>query len=415
MIQLALLGFGTVGQGVYEIINLKRGNFFRDRQEGEVSIKKIMVRDTAKKRPIEAQPSLLTDDFEEILKDGEISIVVSAMGGLEPEYTYIKKALMAGKHVVTANKEVVAKHIDELFALAREHHVNFLFEASVGGGIPIIASLIETLKINRITQIQGILNGTTNFILTKIAKEQKDFGEVLRLAQEKGFAEADPTADIEGYDVLRKISILASLSFKTVIKEEDVHLRGISNITLEDVQMAQEFGYCVKYIGQALLEDDKYSVSVTPVLLKKDSVISNVNEEYNIVLIKGNIIGELCFMGKGAGKDATANAMVSDIIKIMAGDVNYDHLSFDDDVVSYGLIGIANEYYIRVTVDGYREFSKTINLVSDTVKKNRLVYSRGKIFFITEKLNSIDMKHLYESLKKVSSDVFYARLENKLL
>ena len=412
MFKLALLGLGTVGAGVYEIINNKKGNFFMN---SDVRIDKILVRDKTKKRNVSVDETLLTDNFEDILNSEEVKIVISVMGGLEPELTYIKRSLSAGKNVVTANKEIIAKHIDELMALAKENGVNILFEASVGGGIPIINSLLETIKINKISKIQGILNGTTNYILTKIQKEKMDFDKVLKIAQDIGFAEADPTADVEGFDVLRKISILASLSFKTVVREEDVHRRGISNVTLSDILMAKEYGYIVKYLGQALLENDGYSVSVTPVLIKKASVISNVNEEYNIVLINGNIIGELCFMGKGAGKDATANAVVSDIINIINGDVNYSHVNFDADVHSSGLEGIRNRYYIRASVENYEEFSDTLDLVMDTVKKSSLKYAQDKVFFITEELNSIDMKALYEKLQKASKNVFYARLEDNLL
>ena len=412
MIEIGLLGLGTVGLGVYEIINLKRGIPLQDK---DLHIKKILVKNLDKKRPVVPEPGMLTDTFEDIISDDEISIVVCVTGGLDPELSNIRRSLEAGKHVVTANKEIIAEHIDELIHLAQENGVNILFEASVGGGIPIINSIVETLKINRITKIQGILNGTTNFILTKIADEKRSFADILSEAQSLGLAEADPSADVDGYDVMRKISILASMSFRTLVKQEEVHLRGIGNITLDDIMMADYFGYKAKFLGQALLENSQYSVSVTPVLISKNSVIANVDAEYNIVLIEGDIIGELCFMGKGAGKDATANSVVSDILKITAGDINYSHIRFDDNLVSYGLTGIMNEYYIRVNILNYSEFEKTINLISSTVKKDRLIYQDGKIYFITEMLNAADMKILFNDLQKVSDNVFYARLENNLL
>lgn len=413
MAEIGLLGFGTVGQGVYEIINLKRG--VQVSESDKFHIKKILVRDKSRKRNLDIPDDMLTVSFEDIINDGGISIVVCVMGGEEPEYSYIKQALSAKKHVVTANKEVIASHIDELLSLAKQNGVHILFEASVGGGIPIISSLTESLKINKITKITGILNGTTNFILTKLVNERRSFADILAEAQKLGFAEADPSADIDGYDILRKISILGSIAFKTKIKENNVHLRGIGNITLDDVVMASSFGYKIKYIGQALLDGARYSVSVTPVMIHTNSVVANVDAEYNVVLIKGNIIGELCFIGRGAGKDATANAVVSDIIKIYHSDVDYSHISFDSDVDSYGLEGITNEYYIRANAADYKEFSRIINSIGETVKKNKITYKNNKLYFITERIFASDMKNLYNHLKKISSDVFYARLDNDLL
>jgi homoserine dehydrogenase len=411
---LGLLGFGTVGQGVYEIINLERGVPLS--KISLLHIKKILIRNLNKERKISFEPDILTlDYFNDILGDEQITTIISVMGGFEPEYSYIKAALKAGKNVVTANKEVISKCIDELLDIARENGVHLLFEASVGGGIPIIDSIVDTLRINRITRIQGILNGTTNFILTKIDQEKRSFDDVLAEAQAKGFAEADPSADVDGLDVMRKISILASLSFKTLIKEEDVHLRGIGNITLPDILMADYFGYKIKYIGQALLDKNRYSVSVTPVLVSKSSVVANVNSEYNIVLIDGDIIGQLCFMGKGAGKDATANAVVSDVLKIIAGDIHYSHLSFDENMESSGITGLTNEYYVRVTVNGNEQFSSTIDLISTAVGRDRMIVQNNNLYFITELIKSSDMKDLFDELKGTSQDVFYARLDRNLL
>ncbi|MBR6801610.1 MAG: homoserine dehydrogenase [Eubacteriaceae bacterium] len=414
MKQIALLGFGTVGLGVYEIINQHRGLYFAGK-ETPAAIKWILVRDKNKRRAVNPTDCVLTDDFEDIINDDSVDIIISAMGGMEPEYTYIKKSLERGKHVVTANKEVICAHIAELTDLANKNNVKLYYEGAVGGGIPIISSIVETLKINKITKIQGILNGTTNFILTKMTKEMRDFDEVLKVAQDLGFAEADPTADIEGYDVMRKICILASLAFHTHAKTEDVHLRGISNITLDDVKMADTMGYDFKYIGQALLKDDKYSISVTPVLLPKDSVMCNVNQEYNVILLYGDIIGELCFMGKGAGKDATANAVVSDTIKALNEEDSGNHINFAETANSYGLSGIKNEYYIRASVKNYDQFEKVIDLASGAIKKNNLTYTNSKVFFTTELIRSSDMLSLYEQLRECADDVFYARMEHSLL
>ncbi|MFA0815751.1 MAG: homoserine dehydrogenase [Anaerofustis sp.] len=412
MIQLALLGLGTVGQGVYEIVDTLKEKSFHG---NKIRIKKILERDTAKLQRLEIPSDQIAGSIDEITGDADIGIVVSVLGGMEPEYTFIKQALTAGKHVVTSNKAIVSAHLEELLDLAKAHDVTILFEASVGGGIPIIGSLIETLKINEISHIQGILNGTTNYILTKMKNEKRSFEDVLAQAQRLGFAEANPGADIDGFDIMRKICILASIAFKTAVKEEDVHLRTLSNVMLEDLQMAVHYGYELKYIGKAVRSGATYSISVTPVLIPKTSVVSNVDEEYNIIMINGNIIGELCFMGKGAGKDATANAVVTDVLKIINSDITNEDIGIKDTLASSGLEGIANEYYIRVCVDNYKQFSKAVNLISDQVQRNKIVFSYGKLFVLTEEISAQAMKTLYEKLQRVAPNVFYARLENNSL
>ncbi len=412
MIHLALLGLGTVGQGVYEIVNSVKDTSFRGKS---IAIKKILERDTNKLTLLGVPSEQIAGSIGDIVHDPDISVVISVLGGMEPEYTFIKEALSNGKHVVTSNKAIVSSHLEELLSLAIANDVTILFEASVGGGIPIISSLIETLKINEISSIHGILNGTTNYILTRMKNEKRSFEEVLKEAQRLGFAEANPSADIDGYDIMRKICILASIAFKTPVKEEDVHLRTLSNVLLDDLQMATYYGYELKYIGKAVMENGTYTISVTPTLIPKTSVISNVNEEYNIIVIDGSIIGELCFMGKGAGKDATANAVVSDVLKVINSDIANDDIQLDSKAVSSGLEGIYNEYYIRICVDDYKEFSKAVNLIAEIVKRNKLVYSYGKLFVLTEKIPAQTMKTLYEKLQRVAQNVFYARLENNLL
>ncbi|MCL1802798.1 MAG: homoserine dehydrogenase [Eubacteriaceae bacterium] len=412
MLKIGLLGLGVVGAGVYEIINLKKGESLAS--EG-LEIKKILIRDLGKDRGYSIPKHMLTTDFSDILNDPEIGLIACVMGGQQFEYECIKQALMLKKHVVTANKEVLARHIDELTSLAKENGVQLLFEASVGGGIPIINSVVELLKINRIDRITGILNGTTNYILTKIAKEKMQFNDVLKEAQQLGFAEADPSADIEGFDVMRKISILASLCFQTVIKEEDVHQRGISNVRLDDLLMADYFGYAIKYIAKAARAGNSYSVTVAPVLIRKDSVIANVNAEYNIVIVDGDIIGELCFIGKGAGRDATANAVVSDILKITNESASYSHISFSSDASSIGIEGLVNEYYVRICIDSYECFSEVLDCLASSVKKDRLIYQNGMVFLTTEKILSTEMQLMCSKLKEYSEDVFYARLDDSLM
>lgn len=410
MNNVALLGFGTVGRGVYEILADE------DRSVGAgICVKKILVRDTRKKRDVALPDGILTDDFGDILTDNSIDAVVCVMGGAEPEYSYIKKALTHGKHVITANKEVVAGHMKELLDLAAESGVKFLFEASVGGGIPIIAALTDMLKLNRITRINGILNGTTNFILTGLSRGEKNFDEVLRDAQRLGFAEANPSADIDGYDIMRKIVILSSIAFRCEIAESDVHLRGIRNITKEDIEMAESFGYTVKFMAQGLCGGSGYSLSVTPVLIKKDSVISNVNMEYNVILVEGDIVGVQCFIGKGAGKNATANAVVSDLLKALHNEDTYGGLGFGNKLTSTGVEGIENEYYLRVRCADSITLNKVLNNTQRYFQRSKLAFSDEKLYMLTEKIKAVEMKKLFEQLQKISDDVFYARLENNLI
>lgn len=409
---IGLMGFGTVGMGVYEILNI------HSQKHNEIKkyrVAKILVRTLNKKRDIKVPDNMLTDNADDILNDPSIDVVVCVMGGVEPEYSYIKRALQSGKHVVTANKQIVSEHIDELLTLAKMNDVNFMFEASVGGGIPVISTLAEIIRFNNITRIQGILNGTTNYILTKIAKEKREFDEILKEAQRIGFAEADPSADVDGYDIMRKILILSSIAFKHVITQDEVHLRGVGNITLDDITAAAEYGYNIKYLAQGILHDDTYSISVTPVLMKNDLVMSNVNEEYNVVLIEGDIIGELCLSGKGAGKNATANAVVSDVIKAASNDGTYNNLKFNANVSSSGITGIANKYFVRVCIDCYETLSEVSDIIDKIITSNHMHLKSGKLFIMTENISSQSMKSLYEKLSEVCGDVFYARIENNLL
>lgn len=413
MSKIGLLGCGTVGTGVYEIINEKKGNFF---EENNYKIKKILVRDASRKR--EGIPGeLLTDNPDDILNDDEISLIIAVMGSYEQEYPAIKKALQLKKNVVTANKEIISKHMEELLDLAKENGVTILFEASVGGGIPIIESIIDTIKINKINKVQGILNGTTNFILSKMTKEELDFDEVLKVAQDMGFAEADPTADVDGFDISRKLTILSSLCYGAYIDNDDIYTRTVRNITLSDIQAADDFGYVFKYMAESELYDDNtFGASVTPVLIGKDSVTSNVNDEYNVVSINGNIIGQLSFLGRGAGKEATANAVVADVIKVLTKSVHdYTHLKFENEYKSCGIERYKNKFYLRVSIKDEVEFAKTIDIVYRNIENVNLSYEDGKVFLITDELTGEFMSTLCDRLSHVTEDVFYARIIDNIL
>ena len=311
MINIALLGFGTVGSGVADVIDENRGRITA-RAGDEINIKYVLdLRDF----PGHRYESRIVKDFGIILKDPEVSFVVEMLGGVHPAADFTRAALEAGKSVVTSNKAVVADCGDELLALAREKNVRYLFEASVGGGIPVLRPLSEDLSENRIEKISGILNGTTNFILTEMSEKGAGFEETLREAQRLGYAEADPTADVGGFDAARKIVILASLAWGKLFPLEAVSIDGIERITQKDISDAAKKGCSVKLIAEAELEKDgRIALSVAPRLLPVDSMLASVNGVFNAVMIRGSVTGDTLFYGRGAGKLPTAGAVVSDVI-----------------------------------------------------------------------------------------------------
>lgn len=314
-IKIALLGAGTVGSGVIQALSIN-ADIIAGRSGAYIEIKKILVRDAKKQRP-EVNGILLTDNFDEILDDEEISIVVEVMGGLSPARDYMLRSMAAGKHVVTANKDVIAQHLSELYTAANENTVDFLYEASVGGGIPIIKPLKECLTANKISEIMGVINGTTNYMLTKMTEKHISYDAVLRRAQEKGYAEANPTADVDGLDAARKAAILASLAFDTVIEFEDVSVEGISHITEDDIEYGLNLGYVIKLLAVGRNTDDGIDVRVHPVFLPKTHPLASVNGVFNAVFVRGDVIGDAMFYGRGAGALPTASAVVADIIEVV--------------------------------------------------------------------------------------------------
>lgn len=311
MKQVAIMGFGVVGSGVAELCD-KNAASIKGRAGEDIAVKYILdLRDF----PESEYRHLVVHDFEAIVNDPEISVVVEAMGGLEPAFTYSRALLAAGKSVVTSNKELVAEKGALLLDLAKSNNVNYLFEASVGGGIPIIRPLHMCLAANQIDEIAGILNGTTNFILTKMIRESMPFPEALALAQQLGYAEKDPTADVQGQDACRKICILASLAYGRQVYPSEVHTEGISQVTLEDVQYAEDWGGVIKLIGRARLQENgKLFVMVSPAFLSHESQLSTVDDVFNGILVRGNATGDVVFYGKGAGKLPTASAVVGDVV-----------------------------------------------------------------------------------------------------
>ena len=314
-IKIALLGAGTVGSGVIQALSMN-ADIIAGRSGAYIEIKKILVRDAKKQRP-EVNGILLTDNFDEILDDEEISIVVEVMGGLSPARDYMLRSMAAGKHVVTANKDVIAQHLSELYTAANENTVDFLYEASVGGGIPIIKPLKECLTANKISEIMGVINGTTNYMLTKMTEKHISYDAVLRRAQEKGYAEANPSADVDGLDAARKAAILASLAFDTVIEFEDVSVEGISHITEDDIEYGLNLGYVIKLLAVGRNTDDGIDVRVHPVFLPKTHPLASVNGVFNAVFVRGDVSGDAMFYGRGAGALPTASAVVADIIEVV--------------------------------------------------------------------------------------------------
>lgn len=312
--KIALLGMGTVGGGVYEIIE-KQKEEMPFKIGAALEVVKVLVRNKAKyadRIPAEK----LTDVWEDVIGDDSIDIVVEVMGGIEPARTYIKAALEKGKHVVTANKDLMAMHGHELLELAGEHHCDLLFEAAVAGGIPIIRPLKQCLAGNNITEIMGIINGTTNFILTKMKEDGMDFGEALQLATDLGYAEADPTADIEGYDAGRKLAIMASIAFHTPVTFDDVFTEGITKITAKDMRYAKEMGCSIKLLGIAKNTETGIEVKVHPTMIPENHPLAAVNDSFNAVFVHADAVDDAMFYGRGAGALPTGSAVVGDIMDV---------------------------------------------------------------------------------------------------
>lgn len=311
MINIAILGYGTIGSGVVEVLGIN-GESIKKRAGDQINIKYVLDLREFPGNPIMEK---LVKNIDIILNDPEIKIVVEVMGGVEPAYTFVKNALLAGKSVITSNKELVAKHGAELLDIAKEKSLNFLFEASVGGGIPIIRPLNQSLTADEIVEITGILNGTTNYILSKMSEEGLDFDTALKNAQTMGYAERNPAADVEGHDACRKIAILSSLAFGMQVDFEDIYTEGITKITAIDIRYAKSMGARIKLFASSIRGNDSHvHAMVAPVLIKADHPLYSVNDVFNGIFVKGNVIGDVMFYGSGAGKLPTASAVVADIV-----------------------------------------------------------------------------------------------------
>ncbi|WP_373076543.1 homoserine dehydrogenase [Fusobacterium varium] len=389
--KIGLLGFGTVGSGVYEILKSSSTCFFND-----IEVKKILVKDEKDK-----VMDIITTNAEEILNDKDINLVVEVMGGIHPAYEYIIKSLKNKKNVVTANKAVVAAYLKEFTKTAYENGVSFEYEASVCGGIPWIKSLEKAKRIDEISEVYGIFNGTSNFILDNMTKKGYEFQEILKKAQEKGYAESDPSADIDGIDIMRKLLITSSLAFECEIPEKEIDVFGIRNIQKKDIEYFNNIGYTVKLIAKGKKVENRYCAVVEPVLFKNDRIEAAVPQNFNIGTISGKTIGELKFYGQGAGKLPTGNAIVQDIIDIMEAKGNLIERKFEKSLIKDSSL-ISGKYYIRINDEQFAEDN------SDIIEK-KIEYS-GNIIYITREINCSVMKKIAE--KYLEKEIFYARFEN---
>ena len=391
--KIAVMGYGTIGSGVVEVLEVNK-DLITERAGEPVEVKYILdLRDF----PGDPYEKCIVHDYQTIVNDPEVGIVVEAMGGVEPAYTFVKAMLLAGKQVTTSNKNLVAEKGAELIAIAREKDLNFMFGASVGGGIPIIRPLNTCLTADEIEEITGILNGTTNYMLTRMANEGVSFDEVLKDAQAKGYAEADPTADVEGIDPCRKIAILTSLVCGKQVNYEDIYTEGITKITSEDFAYANKMERSIKLLASSKQVGDKYACMVAPFMLTKSHPLCNVNDVFNSVFVRGNMLGDAMFYGSGAGKLPTASAVVADIVDM----VKHSHVNvFIDwsqermELVDYK--ENVNSFFVRTTSS-----KADVEAVFGTVVYVEGVVE-GEIGFVTKGMTEADFAEKIEKISCVS-------------
>ena len=397
MISTAVMGHGTVGSGVVEIL-LDHNSLINKKIEDEIDVKYILDLRDFDNLPYHNK---FTKDFEKIASDQDIKIVVETMGGINPAYDYVKRCLLLGKSVVTSNKELVAAKGAELLKIAKENNANFLFEASVGGGIPILRPISQCLAANNITEIKGILNGTTNYILNKMIVDNMDFDSALKLAQEMGFAERNPASDIEGHDACRKICILASLAFGKHVYPEQIDTKGITDITLNDVEYADSFDCAIKLIGEAKkCENGKITASVKPMLVNRNHILSDVDGVFNAIMVTGDAVGDVMFYGKGAGKMPTASAVVADVIdsakhlharKFIDWDDGFeDYVIKPDEKVRLYVYIQSNDYDMLCNQFGETFSDNTWHIKNDFKKEIAFITDEDYESVLMKKINSIN-------------------------
>ena len=404
MIQVAVMGHGVVGSGVTEIL-LKHSEEIAKKVQEEIYIKKVLDLREFPDSPIADR---FTKNFEDIVNDDEIKIVVEVMGGLNPAYDFVKKCLESGKSVVTSNKELVAAKGAELLKIAEEKNVNFLFEASVGGGIPIIRPLNQCLAANDVYEIDGILNGTTNYILAKMIKESQTFDDALARAQQKGYAERNPAADVEGHDACRKICILASLVFGKHVYPDSVHTEGITKVSLTDVEYAAVWGGVIKLIGSVKLTDGKQEIIVAPMFVSNECQLSSVDGVFNAILVKGDSTGDVVFYGKGAGKLPTASAVVADVMDCVNHQTTRKNIMWEDAQKDNILPFEQSKYamYVLANADDTDAALETANNVFGSVQKlSRKNADNNELAFVTPVLSYADFKKAAEKFEQSGAKV----------
>ncbi|MCY0889298.1 MAG: homoserine dehydrogenase [Alicyclobacillaceae bacterium] len=406
-VALGLLGCGTVGEGVVAL-TVRRADKIKDLTGFYPVIEQILVRDLHKTRNVSLKPGQLTANASEILENPNISIIVETMGGIEPARSYILEALRRKKHVVTANKDLIALHGPEILQVAEESGVEVLFEAAVGGAIPLVGPLKENLTANEVTDLKGIINGTTNFILTKMTESGADFDEALAEAQALGFAEADPTSDVDGLDAARKLVILASIAFHTKVELGDVQVEGIRRVTARDVQYAKEIGCVLKLIATGSDRAGKLSLRVRPALIPGNHPLAHVSGSYNALFVRGDAAGDLMFFGRGAGSMPTASAVLGDVIALLrniglgvAGSPA-SRILLEKQVVPDDL---PYRHYVRFSVDDMPGvFARIANMFGDaqvsmeTVLQKRVSHGEAEIVIVTHEIPSNRIDGLRDAL-----------------
>lgn len=397
MVNIAVMGYGTVGSGVVEVINTNSA-VINQRAGDEINIKYVLDLRDFPGDPIQEK---IIHDVDIIINDPEIKIVVEVMGGIEPAYTFVKRCLEAGKSVATSNKALVAKHGAELLSIARERELNFLFEASVGGGIPIIRALNSSMTADVIEEITGILNGTTNYMLTKMFYEGADYDEVLKEAQDNGYAERNPEADVEGYDACRKIAILSSLISGQQVDYEDIYTEGITKITKQDMMYAKEMGMTIKLLASSKRHKDHLHAIVAPALLGKDHPLYNIDDVFNAVFVHGNMLGDAMFYGSGAGKLPTASAVVADVVD----EAKHLHRNImtmwkSEKLILEPIEDTCKRFFVRVSGNPEEMKEKVENLFGE-VQVVKVPALENEFGFMTEVMTEGDYRKKAEKLPEI--------------
>ncbi len=433
-IKVGLIGFGTVGSGVARILQ-KNSSLIEKRMGTKLILKRIADVDLKSDRGVKLRSGVLTRNAEDVIEDREIDIVIELVGGIEPAKTFILKAIRNRKHIVTANKALLALHGDEIFREAQRFGVDVNFEASVGGGIPLIRSIKEGLVANRIDSIFGILNGTSNYILSKMTDEGRDFKEVLREAQEKGYAEADPTYDIEGIDAAHKLAILIRLAFGTPLRFNEIFIGGISEITPLDIQFSREFGYRIKLLAIAKIDKGKVEARVHPTMIPEGHLLSTVEGVFNAIYIQGDAVGPTLFYGQGAGRMPTGSAVVSDLVElgrnvlIRASGRRVPLLSFQESAIEEiplkKMDDVVMPFYIRISaLDRPMVLSKISGIlgkndisISAVIQKGRQINGAVPIVMMTHEAKEKNVHRALAEIDRlgvISGKTMFIRVENKL-